>query len=81
MADAVKRHGGFIQFRIIMGHELIQKDKGFWNEQTIMTDLTKIINEIGHFPVYQELKDIKRYDLIRAINRNGGYIHFRKLMM
>lgn len=80
LVDAAKRHGGIIKFRKEMGHPLNKKETGYWNDETIKDELKDVIKNLKHFPVYDELKKLNRHDLIRAINRNGGFRRFQTLL-
>ena len=80
LVHAITRHSNINYFREKFGYEPIQKSTGYWNEKTIIADLEPIIEELGHFPVQRELKEIGRRDLEGAINTCGGYHHFRKKM-
>ena len=53
-----------------------RKPNHYWNDETILDGIKKIINEIGHFPSYVELNN----NISVAISRNGGINKFRKLL-
>jgi len=52
---------------------------GYWTEETILKELKEIINEIGDFPTFNQLRKMKRDDLTSAIQYFGGYRKFAKL--
>lgn len=56
------------------------RKNNYWSEEIIINELKKVIDVYGHFPVYNELKMLKRHDLIRVINRTGGYVKYQKLL-
>lgn len=80
LADAIKRFGGSNYFRTKMGYDIVKQSNNYWNDDTIIKEIKLVIDQLGHFPVHLELKSLKKYDLIRAINRGGGYIKFQELM-
>jgi len=53
---------------------------GYWNEDTIVKELTIIINNINHFPKQSELVTLNRSDLSVAISRNGATNKYREIM-
>jgi Fe2+ or Zn2+ uptake regulation protein len=81
LLDAVKSRGGFEFFRKRLGYELHHKPDGYWNDSTIIPELEKIIEQIGHFPNYRELKALKRSDLIKAIAKNGGFVSYQEKIL
>ncbi len=53
--------------------------KGRWTDGKIIIELNKVINELGHFPIAEELRiKLKRSDLLSAIASHGGINKFRK---
>ncbi len=70
LADAIKRYGGFSKFRILLG----QKIRSGWDDEKIECELKKIIAEDKKFPIQSRLKELERWDLLRAINRSGGFV-------
>ena len=58
----------------------MRKTHGYWTEDRIVIDLKAIIEEIGRFPVDNDLRSLNRFDLRVAIEKHGGISKFRKLM-
>jgi hypothetical protein len=81
LGDAIKRFGGFEFFRKKLGCGLHHRPDGYWNDSTIIPEIEKVIEQIGHFPNYRELKVLKRTDLIKAIARNGGFISYQNKLL
>lgn len=81
LVDAIKRFGGSNYFRSKMGYDIIKQSNNYWNDNTIIEELKLVIDQLGHFPVHLELKSMKKYDLIRAINRGGGFVKVQELMV
>lgn len=80
LKDAISRHGGIHYFAELLNTECKRKPEGHWTDETIVAMIKKFIDENDNFPTFNELEKIKQYDLIRAINRNGGLPKFRKLL-
>lgn len=80
LIHAIQRNGGLNKFRQLFGYEILHRHNGYWNDKIIIEELTKIKNEIGHFPTGKELINSQQYDLVNAIHRNGGILKFRKLL-
>lgn len=55
------------------------KPRGYWADDTIIGELQEVINEIGHFPIRDELRFLGRTDLLHQIY-NHGPNKYRKLM-
>lgn len=49
-----------------------------WTEDNIVGELEKAVEEIGHFPVKNELDKIKKFGLNYAIIKYGGFNYFRE---
>lgn len=58
----------------------MRKPHGYWTEERIVTDLKIITEDLGHFPVDNELCSLGRYDLRVAIENHGGISKFQLLM-
>lgn len=56
------------------------KKRNYWNMDTTIDELKKIISELRYFPSTGELLLINRSDLIHAINKHGGIQKFRSLL-
>jgi len=50
------------------------------NDKYISKELKKIINILSHFPTMNELRKLKRGNLLYKINKAGGINYFRKLL-
>lgn len=77
---AMTIHGGTNKFRILLNDEILQVSRGFWNDDTIIKDLSEIKKKIGHFPSQQELSNLKRCDLSNQISIHGGINKFREII-
>ena len=77
---AINKNGGFPRFRDSLGFKVIKHSNGYWSEEIIISKVSQIINEIGHFPTRVELNTLGVGDLSRAMSRHGGSNHFRKLL-
>lgn len=82
MLDNICKYGGINHFRNLLGWEPPQKPKGYWTEENTIIELKKIINILGHFPSFYELKGtMKGYSGVeRAIKKHGGINKFRDLL-
>lgn len=69
LLDAAKRRGGLRHFRRLAGYKPLRKQ---WDWERVVAEARELVVD-GRFPGYDELKATGRYDLIRAINRHGGY--------
>ena len=57
-----------------------RKPYRYWTEENIIIELKPVIKELSHFPTQAELRNMNRGDLLKAIQKNGGFIHFRERM-
>jgi len=78
----VRYYGGTNGLRKKMGYKLDGNPSGYWKEfDNIKKPLTKIISDLGHFPIQRELVEIKRFDLTSAIaSYHGGINAVREKM-
>ena len=77
----ISKHGGFSHFREKMGYKAITRPNGYWCvEENVIVELTKVIEELGHFPTNNELRKIGDNGLTTAISDNGGFSYFREKM-
>jgi len=79
-----KYHGGFSQFRVIMGEKIIRNKYGIWKDQeytiNIAKEVLKKLNVIT-LPSYIPLSKMGYVGLSNAINRYyGGFPAFRSLL-
>ncbi len=51
-----------------------------WNKKKFIIELKKVIAEIKHFPGYNELISMHRFDIIYAMSKYGGFPKFRLLL-
>ena len=80
LSNAISNHGGINYYREELGFEPPQKNKGYWNESSIIIELKVISSDIGHFPTRKELLKMKRSDLVAAIDRHSSLIKFRIIL-
>jgi len=80
--NAIRRHhGGFTEVRRKMGYQLPQKPPGWWDSKdNFEKELRLIIDELGHFPTYRDLRNLGRLDIANAIPKHGGIAQVRKQM-
>ncbi|MCK4665939.1 hypothetical protein KAU33_04275 [Candidatus Dependentiae bacterium] len=76
LTHAISNNGGYLYFRKKMGYELIQKPDGYWNEENTIIELNLIIEKLGRFPTNNDLLNMDRSELAKAITKNGGFPHF-----
>ncbi|MBT6401868.1 hypothetical protein HOK09_00195 [Candidatus Woesearchaeota archaeon] len=76
-----KSHRGYTTLLEMYGKEEITTPRGYWEDfGNVKKELTPVINEIGKFPSYSELKD-KNSRLLSAIeHRHGGISAVREKM-
>lgn len=80
LSNAISNHGGINYYREKLGFESPQKNKGYWNESSIIIELKIISSDIGHFPTRKELIKMDRSDLVAAIDRHASFIKFRIIL-
>ena len=78
LSTAMIRNGGFNYFRDKMGCDIIKKSPGYWTEENIMSELKMVIDELGHFPINDDLNKMGKSGLSFAISEHGGYNYFRE---
>lgn len=76
LAYAVKEHGGFVHYRHLLG----TKTRTRWTEEKVEAELKAIIDTDGKFPIQSRLKELDRWDLLRAINKFGGFVKWHQRM-
>jgi hypothetical protein len=76
LAYAAKEHGGFVHYRKLLG----TKVRTEWTEEKVESELKAIIEKDGKFPVQSRLKELDRWDLLRAINKFGGFVKWHERM-
>ncbi len=52
----------------------------YWNDETRISGLKKVIEQIGHFPTHTELCNMGRRDLSGNIVANGGIFKYAQLL-
>lgn len=72
LEHAISEHGGFTKFRKLMGYKLLQKPRGYWNDEVIVNELKEICTNLGHFPTQKELISISQCGLSVAVAKHGG---------
>lgn len=80
LARAISKSGGINKYHELLGIPTNYAPTGYWTEERCISELEKVIKNIGHFPTQIELKSINRQDLIGGLDRNGGLTKFRELM-
>lgn len=73
----IQKTGGYIFWR----EKLNLKKKFYnhiWNEERIKSELLVISNQLGYMPTKGYLKSNNRMDLASAIEKDGGYIHWKE---
>ncbi len=66
-----KYHGGFDEARKRMGYTNTAKPLGYWlNFANVKKELSDVINDLGHFPTFQEFKSLDRADICSAIQKH-----------
>ena len=80
LIGAITQYGGIVKFQRILGYESRQKSVGYWTDETIVSELEPIIEELGHFPSVYELVKMKKGDLMSAITLHGGIVIFQELL-
>lgn len=58
----------------------MRNPKNYWNEKTILKELSGIIADTGKFPLYKELLNLDKGGLINAIRAYGGMSKCRKIL-
>jgi hypothetical protein len=74
------KNGGAALFRELTSNEIICRKKGYWSEEITISELKKIIIEIGRFPSRKDLENLKKEALIGAMQKNGGEIKLRRVL-
>ena len=77
LGAAISINGGYNYFRDKMGHDIIKKSKGYWTEENTVSELKLVIDDLGHFPGQNELKEMGKSGIANAISINGGFNYFR----
>ncbi len=78
---AYKYHGGKSNVMRKMGYESNKKKRGYFKKfGNLEKELQPIIDKLMHFPSNDELKDMKRYDLIHGMDHHNGTNAVRELM-
>lgn len=78
MADAINRAMGFYELKKKLGLDKTKYPNNYWNESEIINQLLSIIEELKYFPTFDELKNMGKYDLLRAMNRHGRVNYYRE---
>lgn len=81
LLGGIAKNGGLNRFRTLMGYEL-KKLHGYWTKDTdekCITELQQIVADIGHFPLYEELRPMGKGGLAKAISKSGGINKYREL--
>lgn len=73
LSGAISKFGGLNYFAIQMGYEAGKRPNRFWTISKIFEE----IDSIGHFPSADQLIEMNRQDLSRAISKHGGFVKLR----
>ncbi len=57
VARAINKHGGFITVREKMDCNIVKKPHKYWNKDTVYNEVLEFSKELGHFPLYDELRN------------------------
>ncbi len=76
---AIERNGGVIKFKILLGIKIDKVSKGYYNDETIVKEITPIYDRLGRFPTHNELMLMNRSGLSFAIESHGGYPKFKEM--
>ena len=74
----INKIGGLNKVQELMGFKVGKLQK-YWTEEKCIAELQKIMNDIGHFPLYEELRPIGKGGLAKAISKNGGINKYRSI--
>jgi hypothetical protein len=80
LMQAITINGGFNKWQRKMGYKIGKKRPGYWLHSRIEEEINTYIKKHGKFPTENKLKDIQRGDLAHAIQDNGGFRKWRKIM-
>lgn len=72
LATAIVRSGLSYEIRKELSAEYQAKPKGYWTKERIIDEIRLIYRSDGKLPSSSRLKELKRGDLINAINNQGG---------
>ena len=72
--------GSFAKFAIILGLKPTIQTAGYWTEEKILEELKTIYESLQKMPNAGDLKKIGQHGLRHAINKNGGFSKFGKLL-
>ncbi|MCP6719619.1 MAG: hypothetical protein KJI71_05385 [Patescibacteria group bacterium] len=74
LTNAINRHhGGIVKFRKLLGETLQRKPNGYWNKWgNARRELSRVMEEIRHFPNQKELQSRGLSSLAVAITRTYG---------
>ncbi len=76
-----KYHGGFSAVRKKMGYKPLERPKGYWqNWNNFEKELQPIIDQLGHFPTQQDLKNFNFQAIIQTFKYHGGVNTVRNKM-
>ena len=78
LINGIRKNGGFNCLREKMGYDFTRKSRDYWNDESIVSELKPIIEELGHFPLHAEIIKMKRTDLLGAMISYGGMKLFRE---
>jgi len=80
LAKAISKSGGINKYHKLLNMPYNIVPIGYWTKDTIILELNKVIESIGHFPTQKELIELNKQDLVGGINRNGGLTNIKEHM-
>lgn len=76
---AIQKNGGINKFRKMAGYKPIFEPNRYSTEKIIINEITELIDNLGHFPVYKEIQRLKG-GLIKSIYNTGGINKYRRIL-
>ncbi|NVM02678.1 MAG: hypothetical protein HWN67_10100 [Candidatus Helarchaeota archaeon] len=77
-----KYHRGIVAVRNKIGYGLDTKPANYWKSwENFERELNEIIKELGHFPSQNELRELKRTDILQAVWNHFGGINAVRITM
>ena len=74
-----RHHGGLTKIKEFLGFEETRKAFSYWNNfEKIQYELERITEKLGRFPTKIDLRNQDRLDILRVLDRHGGYLGVRE---
>lgn len=80
LSKAISKSGGINKYHELLDMPYNIVPVGYWTEDICISELNKIIENIGHFPSQKELIKLNRQALVGGINKNGGLTTIKEHM-